>query len=245
MSYNRENDIVGWHTHELGGTAAVRKLASVTNTDGDADDIYMVVERTVNSATVFYIERLSKSFKASTAEEDAFFVDCGATYDSSAATVIHNLWPLEGASVVALADGNIITGLTVTSGQVTLATAASVVQIGYQIESVIKTLAVRGGVMDGTAHGRIKRFYQIKFDFWRTYGGSFGPDNDADVLEEINFADPYTWVPGDPLPLFTGFKGPYPWPGGHEATGAVCYFHNDPTPCNIRAFLPRENVTDA
>lgn len=245
VSYNRENDIVGWHRHALGGSGLVRKLVTVTNTAGDADDVYMVVERTIDGQTVHYIERLAPTFKTATAQEDAFFVDCGATYDGSPATVIHNLWHLEGASVVALVDGYVVDGLTVTDGQVTLPAAASVVQIGYSIRSVLKTLPVRGGAMDGTAQGRLKRHYQIIFDLWRTFGGYFGPADDAESLEEIKFIDAFSQVPGEAPPFFTGFKGPFPWPGGHERAGAVCYVHDLPTPCNIRAFLPRHEMTDA
>lgn len=245
LTYNRENDIVGWHRHELGGGGLVKKVVSVTNTAGDADDVYMVVEREIDGQTVHYIERLAPTFKKGTAQEDAFFVDCGATYDGSAATVIHNLWHLEGEEVVALADGVIMTGLTVENGQLTLPRAASVVQIGYSYTSTLKTLPLRGGAMDGTAHGRLKRHYQVIFDLWRTFGGKFGPTEDEDALETINFVDSFTQQNGVAPPLFTGFKGPFAWPGGHERPGAVCYVHEDPTPCNIRAFMPRNDLTDA
>jgi hypothetical protein len=249
LTYNRENDIVGWSTHELGGVGdsednppEVTKVCVVTNTNGDADDVYMVVKRYINGAEVRYIERFAQYFDDETDKEDAFFVDCGLTYDGAASSTIGGLWHLEGETVVALADGVICRDLTVTDGEVTLPREASKVQIGYAIESIVKTLPVRGGALDGTAQGRQKRTWQIVIDFWKTWGGSYGPDETR--LEEIGFLDPFSGLNNEASALFTGYKGPYSWPGGHEMEAAVCYVHSDPTPCNIRGFMPRNELTD-
>ncbi len=63
------------------------------------DELWLVVRRTINSATVRYIERL-KTFNYGTSLEDAFFMDSGLTYDGAAATAISGLGHLEGVGLV-------------------------------------------------------------------------------------------------------------------------------------------------
>jgi len=56
--------------------------------EGNEDVLYTVVKRTVNGSSVRYVERLHT--RAFTDQADAFFVDCGATFDgtnTSATTV--------------------------------------------------------------------------------------------------------------------------------------------------------------
>lgn len=55
-------------------------------------------------------------------------------------TTLSGLWHLEGEEVVALADGNVVTGLTVTDGAVTLPEAATRVTIGLSYTCVMQTL---------------------------------------------------------------------------------------------------------
>lgn len=47
--------------------------------EGSEDAVYFVVNRTINGQTKRYIERLSS--RLFTSDEDAFFVDCGLSYD--------------------------------------------------------------------------------------------------------------------------------------------------------------------
>lgn len=251
FTYQREHEVLGWSRQILGGVGdasdgdpKVKKVCSVTNDDGDAEEVWMVVERYIDGETRYYVERTSPFFEESTAQEDAFFVDCGLTYDGSAATEIGGLWWLEGEMVVALADGVIIEDLTVTDGAITLPDSASTVHVGYPIRSVLKTAPIRGGAFDGTAKGREKRIHEIVFDFWRTFGGQYGPSEDADDLETLNFINVHTVTPGEAPPLVTGLEGPHAWPGSYDKEASVCYVHELPTPCNIRAFMPRMTVED-
>ena len=55
-------------------------------------------------------------------------------------TTVGGLWHLEGEEVVALADGDVITGLTVTAGSVTLEVPATKVVVGIPYTSRIETL---------------------------------------------------------------------------------------------------------
>lgn len=91
LTYERDVDSfkAGWHRHIIGGQsdaagseAIVESVASIPSQDGFREDLWMVVRREINGATVRYIEYLTKIFDDETEQRDAFFVDCGLTYDS-------------------------------------------------------------------------------------------------------------------------------------------------------------------
>lgn len=61
LTYMRQNNVVAWHDHEVGGTDV--KVKSVTCIPGpDRDEAWFAVERTVNGSTVTYIERMDGDF---------------------------------------------------------------------------------------------------------------------------------------------------------------------------------------
>lgn len=222
FTYMEEQKVYAWHRHETDGL-----FESVcTIREGDETAVYFVVKRTINGVTKKYIERLSSRYFEDIV--DAFFVDCGTTYDgrNTGATTItitggvnwdspetltltasssmfkstdvgdkiifrytnddgveirlpltisaytsgtvvsaipsklvpashrsaarsdwefardtfRPLHHLEGKEVAVLADGNVVEGITVTGGVVTLPEHASVVHIGLPYTSTLETL---------------------------------------------------------------------------------------------------------
>lgn len=75
LTYLPEQQLVGWHWHDTDGF--VESIACVP--EGGEDVLYMVVRRTINGVQKRYIERMAS--RQVTTIEDAFFVDCGLTYD--------------------------------------------------------------------------------------------------------------------------------------------------------------------
>lgn len=71
----------------------------------------MIVQRTINGTTRRYIEYLSNQFDVDEDETkaDAFFIDSGLTYSSTAASSISGLDHLEGEAVSILGDGSVYT----------------------------------------------------------------------------------------------------------------------------------------
>jgi hypothetical protein len=134
MTYVPEQQVYGWHQHTTDGTFESVCVVS----EGLEDVLYAVVKRTVNSRTVRYIERLrSRQF---TAQEDAFFVDSGLTYDGAPVSSLSGLWHLEGKAVQILADGAVHPSRTVTAGAITLDDSYSVVHVGLAYTSDLQTL---------------------------------------------------------------------------------------------------------
>ena len=78
LTYMPEQQIGAWHQHDtLGG-----EFESVcVVAEGNDDVAYFVVKRSINGSDVRYIERMPGRWFRN--PEDAFFVDCGATYDGT------------------------------------------------------------------------------------------------------------------------------------------------------------------
>lgn len=90
LTYERDVDSfkVGWHRHLLagvsdaGGTAAqVESVACIPSSSGTRNELWLLVKRYVNGAVVRHIEYMKPLFDNETEQKDAFFVDCGLTYD--------------------------------------------------------------------------------------------------------------------------------------------------------------------
>jgi len=136
LTYQKEHEVWGWHQHVTDGE--FESVATITEDGRDA--VYVIVKRVIDGNTVRYIERLEKRERVNA--EDAFCVDSGLSYDGAPATVITGLDHLEGEAVAILADGNEVTGKTVSSGSVTLDTAASKIHIGLAYTPAIELLDV-------------------------------------------------------------------------------------------------------
>lgn len=80
LTYMPEQEVIGWHRHDTDG-----KYESVcVITENDEDVLYLQVCRTIGGVEKRFVERMStRSF---TTLKDAFFVDCGLTYDGRNST---------------------------------------------------------------------------------------------------------------------------------------------------------------
>jgi hypothetical protein len=105
LTYERDQDVVAWHRHELGGQSdddglfipIVESVAVVPTPDATRDELYMVVQRYINGGERRFIEYMSKIWEVEDEQEDAFHVDCGwTTINSPAASTVTGLWHLEG-----------------------------------------------------------------------------------------------------------------------------------------------------
>lgn len=169
FTYMKEQQVWGWHRHTTSG--AVLDVAVVS--EGDEDAVYLLVQRTAGGNTNRrYVERLHTRYIANS--EDAFFVDAGLSYNGAPATAFSGLGHLEGLAVVALADGNVVRGLTVSGGAVTLPSAASVVHIGLPYTATLETLDITAP--PSTVRTREKNAYKMTVYVQDSRGGWFGPD---------------------------------------------------------------------
>lgn len=150
MAYVPEHQVFGWSQHSTDGTFESVCVVPENN----EDVLYAVVRRTLAAGTVRCIERMSSRYFG--AQEDAFYVDCGLTYDGSPVTTITGLGHLNGKAVAVCADGGVVGGLTVSGGSITLPEAASVVHVGLAFTADIKLLPIIIDGIDAAGQGTVK-----------------------------------------------------------------------------------------
>jgi hypothetical protein len=238
----RDQQVVGWHRHPLGGKDV--QVLSVSVIPGTTqDELWLVVERTINGSTRRYVEFMEYEFLPvdATDKANAFFVDAGLTYSGDAATVISGLDHLEGETVQILADGAAHPDKQVQAGSVTLDRAASVVQVGLPFESRLETLDLDVGAADGASIGRQKRIDRAVVKFLDTLGAQVGFNEDH--MDEVLFRSASAPMNSGPL-LFTGEKRVV-FPKGWDTAARVMVVQTQPLPCTVAAVVPRVTVNEA
>jgi hypothetical protein len=249
MTYERDLEVVrvGWHRHTLGGVSdaagaapIVESVASIPTPDGTANEVWVVVQRYIDGAAVRYVEYLTPDFEDTVALEDAFFVDCGLTYDGAATTTITGLDHLEGESISLLVDGAVHPNKTVASGSITLDYAGSVVQGGYGYNSDGQLLRLEAGAADGTALGKLRRTHEVGMLLHRTSGLKIGMS--FDELDEITFRTSAT-PSGDPPALFSGVLVEQV-EADYDYDNQFCWRQDKPLPGTILAIMPKMNTQD-
>lgn len=229
LTYVNDQDVLGWAQLELGGTGVeVESLAVIPHPDGDQDQVWMVVKRTIDSSTKRYIEYLEKPFAADTTYADAFFVDSGLTYSGSATTTITGLDHLEGQTVKVFGDGVVQADKTVSSGAITI-DSASKVQVGLGFDARLQTMRLEAGAADGTAQGRRKRVQQLILRV----------DQAAENVEygaNFDTMDSWTVATGS---TFSGDSASYTMPSGYEREGRIAVRHQAPVPFTLVALMPQ------
>ena len=75
LTYVPDQQVGAWHRHDTDG--AFESVAVVA--EGREDALYSVVQRTINGNSYRFVERMRT--RQIDLPEDAFFVDCGSTYD--------------------------------------------------------------------------------------------------------------------------------------------------------------------
>jgi len=247
MTYERDQEVIGWHRHVLGGVsdasgtpARVEALAIIPSADGTSETPWLIAQRYVNGEIVRHIEYLTPLWEKGMSLEDAFFVDGGLTYDGSPATIISGLDHMEGEVATVLADGATHPVKTVVNGSITLERSSSKVHIGWGYNGDGQTLSLEAGSADGTAQGKTKRIHSVKFRLYDSLGISVGPD--FDNLDDITFR-----TAGDPMdappPLFSGDKE-VDWDGDYETESNVCWRQSQPLPLTVLAIMPQVNTQD-
>lgn len=239
MTYEREQKVIGWHYHPMDGL--VEDICVIPGTN--QDDLYMIVNRTINGVAKRYIEVMA-DFDWGSDQTDCYFVDCGLSAEfSTPVSSVSGLDHLEGKTVAVLADGIVQTQKVVTSGAITLDVAASVVHVGLPYTSIIEPLDLQGGSMEGTSQGKVKRIHGVALSLYQSSGGEIGQDSTH--LERIFFKEEAEAVAaGTPVTLYTDIKDDFNFSGDWQLEGRIYIKHDDPLPFTVLSILPRFRTED-
>ena len=251
MIYDKDQEIVGWHQHQLGGysdagqTAApvVESVATIPAPDGTRDEVWVSVQRYINGSVVRYIEVLTKFWEDGDAVADAVYVDSSAAYSGASTTTVSGLTWLKGQTVSVLADGATHPTCVVdSSGVITLSRAATKVQVGLGYTSSGKTMRIEAGGQDGQAQGKLKRIHRAIFRFFQSVGltlssnATGAPSTPEPFRTSADLMD-------NPVGLYTGDKR-WAFEGSYELEGQVIWSQPDPLPSNILLIAAQMETQD-
>jgi hypothetical protein len=162
LTYEKFERVVGWSTFETDGK--VEDICVLPG--GDEDDVFLVVNRTINGSTKRYVEQLAKESQCVGGQTN-MIMDCAKIYSGTATATIAALSHLEAKQTVvwgngaALADQSALK--TVSSGAITLpaATTHAIVGLPYKARSKSMKLAFAAGL--GTPLNQLKRVDHLGF----------------------------------------------------------------------------------
>ena len=192
MTYKPEHEVVGWTRHIIGGTfnadhAMVDSVATIAGSDAagqvmpsdERDEVWMVARRTIDGSTRRYIEMLERPYvglrdedyatatawqtAVIAAQQDAFYVDSGLTYDGPATDTMSGLDHLEGETVAILGNGAVLPTQVVTGGTISFTTDEgepinlTKAHVGLPAPWRLLPLKMPYGASAGTGVGKIKR----------------------------------------------------------------------------------------
>ena len=189
LTYQRDQQVVAWHQHPIGGTnAEVESVAVIPSADGKSDELWASIKRTIAGVTVRTVEYLN----------DSIYVDSGLEYSGSPTATLSGLGHLEGQSVQVLGDGAVFPNQTVSGGSITLSESVSTAAVGLAYTTEIVTLAPELPQQDGSSFGKKKGWNRIILNLYQTLGISV---NGTQLIFRSG-GDPMDSAP----PTFTGQK---------------------------------------
>lgn len=249
VAYDKDQDVLGWHQHSLGGYSdaaktlppVVESVACIPAPSTDRDQVWVSVQRYVNGAVLRTVELMQKYWEDGDAIKDGFFVDCGATYSGAATTTISGLTWLKGETVSVLADGAVHPTCVVnSSGVITLSRSATTAQVGLGYNSTGKTMRIEAGGADGTAQGKLKRIHRAIFRFFQSVGLNVQSTGGAAFPEPFRTSAD---LMDNPVALYTGDKR-WAWDGTYELEGQVSWTQSDPLPSNVLMVVAQLETQD-
>ena len=220
FTWEQEQQVWGWTTWETDGV--VKSVASIS--EGGEDRLYLTVQRNGK----LLIERMAAADWSGV--ENTCFLDSSVTYIfDTPQTELRNLDHLEGLTIAALADGNVVHGLTVVGGVVNLPYAATTVTAGLPYSATVETLPLAYQTQGkGWTLAQPQTQGKAVIRVVNTRGLKAGPN--ANSMEELRART--NELPGAPASLQTGLLETFLLPeinGGAKVT----LVSDDPLPCTI------------
>lgn len=178
---DQQPSVIGWAQHTTQGM--VECVATIPN--GDREQVWAIVRRTINGATVRNVERFDSTFEPLHPSEGdgvtwGCTVDCGVVIDSAGTTTFAAAH-LPNTTVQVVADGaDMGDMMTDGSGQVTLTRSAKRVLIGLGFETEAQLLTPELGTGEGSAQGNAARTGEVTMRFLDTLGAIVRDSNGSE-----------------------------------------------------------------
>ncbi len=232
MTYEREQNVVAFAEHPLGGDGIVE---SVCVTPGSSEDlITLIVKRTINGSVTRYIEEMQpRDWGSTTDATDAWFVDSGLKFENNGSNTSFTLAHLVGETVAVLGDGieqsTVVVGA---AGATTIEKATDTVIIGLPSTAKVSPMRMDILTQSGTTLGSIVKVPEIVVSFFAT-----GHAQQGDGIDNWKFEEDWK-MPA----LFTGEKKAH-FGGGFDSDINYVISTSSPLPMTIRSIVGRTEKT--
>ena len=177
--FDREQKVIGWSKF-TDATGAYEQVAVIN--DGNADQVWTVIKRTINGATKRYIEVFDDGAGLSSTDG---FSDSFLTYSGAETSTLTGLDHLEGETVQVKVNGAAHADKTVSSGEISLDLPATSATVGLQYTTTIETLDENLEVGGGSFLGQAVRWVEPKLHVYRsaipTVSGQTLPARDSSM----------------------------------------------------------------
>mgnify|MGYP003132302358 CR=1 FL=1 len=189
------------HGYSTGDEVGFLSVGGMTQLNGNGYTITVINDTSfsigVDSSAYGTYTSGGKVYKNTDASAFTAYISGGELYEE--VTNVTGLDHIEGESVIALADGNLVTGLTVSSGSITLPNASSIVHVGLSYDGTIESLPLDLSLKAGATISKNKAVKQVSVRVQDSRGLFIGPDEET--LEEYPSRSTELW--GDPASTLT------------------------------------------
>ena len=262
MTYSREQSVIGWHRHEIGGVGAegnpiqvhVESVTVIPSPDLSYHEVWIVTNRVIGGVAKRFIEYSAKPWERGDTKGEHCYLDC-ATYTVSDAgtSTIGPFWHLVGETVSIQAGGRVVPSQVVpASGYITLGFSCLAYAVGYAYESDGQVLRNNVGAVNGTAQGKTQRTHRYTLRLHET--GQLMIGKDFDTLDEL-VANGRAYgaeelllrstedITGSAMPMFSG-DYTRPFEGDYTTDNTPCWRANGPLPATVLMFAPQLDTQD-
>ena len=234
LSFQKQQGVTAWHRQVTDGE--VRSVCTIPGPD--EDELWMIVDRTIDGNNVSYVERM-EPFNWGTDPNDCWFVDCGVKYGDdageTATTTITGLTWLEGETVQVF-KGDSYETATVSGGSITITESIgypnSECTIGLPYTSTLKTMPLEIQSQEGFTIGRSKRLKQMFVAFEDTMKFEYS-ESTKETYWPVTFEDR-----SDILTPTTGYRPMLNVTGINDFEVSIIFRQQWPYPTNILAVYP-------
>ena len=253
MTYDKDQDVCGWHWHSMGGFSdvaqtlapVVESVATIPAPGILRDEVWLSVQRTINGSLVRTIEVMSKLWEDGDTTTYCNYLDCSAQItNGSPSTTVTGLTWLVGHTVGVLTDGAEHPPCVVSNtGSITLQWAATVVQVGLLYPSNGQTLSLEAGGTDGTAQGKMKRVFKCVFRLFQSIGLSVASDEMGVGFYPEPFRNPPDLM-DNPISLKSG-EQVWAYEGTYDPDSKIAFQATGPLPANITMLMAQLDTQEA
>jgi len=228
LTYERDQEVVGWHRHELAAGSIV-SIEVIPN--GNEDELYLAA----NLDGVIRILKMES-------RNSQFYVDYGKTITQTSQDYATGLTHLAGKTVQVVADGALQRSKTVSNaGRIDLDEAATEVVAGLGYTSELTTMPLEIEMQNGQSLLRKKTVGEIRLRYYNSIGGE--AKSGESEWQTIMSRDMIFDNMDSPITLKSEVSLLNPF-SGFSAMANVSVRQKEPFPFNLTAVVVTYEVTE-